>query len=278
MKEPQKKKGRPSRLIEKPLDSISQIASKPIQSGGVGTPVRKKGDNVVYRSLRMYCNLHGFDYTYCTKSIHGKGLYKGVAFEYVPELLWLFNNNYRQYAIYNGEPREHFTIESPFDEKTIDSERNTRRKGWNMIQRYTPEELSVILETGSSSPVYLSEEKRHPLQTKAELFGGTYDSYKGVVYFPKTKEVKNLKKGDWVICSNGKIAIYGTLSDVLKRVSMKYTELAYKALESKLEPFKNKIDVYHLETLEDWQALNEYFRLSKVKEVSQIVFKDTQYN
>ena len=262
MTETRKKRGRPFTNKYTPL-------TKPLSDEGLdlvdyaNRPVnccRIVGEPYIYRSpnvMGMLNKERKFDGRYLTKCLNEGKDYMGYKVEYAPEYNSYFD---MQPIVFLDENKLNFsrTIEQ------VDSNTGNilpikytigERKHIPWYERYTPEQLKVIMTTGSCEVAYDSsfESVKEPTERDTALR-------------PIQKEA-DIKLGDFVLLSYGKIATYGTFTSVLKRSSMTSWQLSENVLETKLGTNKSNIRVYHLYNEEEYNRfMRDLRKIRKLRE------------
>lgn len=257
-----KRKSRPNaekcQPLTKPLSDegldLVDYANRPVSS------CRIVGEPYIYRSPNVMGLLNKerkFASVYLTKCLNEGKKYRGYEIERTPEYDSYFD---MQPIVFLEENKLNFsrTIEQ------VDS--NTgyilpikytigERKHIPWHERYTPEQLKLIMETGSAEVPYTSDfvSVKEPTEQDAALL-------------PIQKEA-DIKLGDFVLLVYGKIATYGTFTSVLKRSNMTSWELSENVLETKLGTNKSSVRVYHLYNEEEYNRFMRDLReIRKLRE------------
>lgn len=240
-------------LSDEGLDLVD-YANRPVRS------CRIVGEPYIYRSPNVMGLLNKerkFGSVYLTRCLNEGKKYRGYEIERTPEYDSYFE---MQPIVFLDENKLNFS-------RTIEQvDTNTgnilpikytigERKHIPWHERYTPEQLKVIMETGSAEVPYTSDfvSVKEPTERDTALR-------------PIQKEA-DIKLGDFVLLSYGKIATYGTFTSVLKRSSMTSWELSENVLETKLGTNKSKVRVYHLYNEEEYNRFMKDLReIRKIRE------------
>jgi hypothetical protein len=257
-----KRKSRPNtekyQPLTKPLSDegldLVDYANRPVRS------CRIVGEPYIYRSPNVMGLLNKerkFGSVYLTRCLNEGKKYRGYEIERTPEYDSYFD---MQPIVFLEENKLNFsrTIEQ------VDSNTGNiipikytigERKHIPWYDRYTPEQLKVIMETGSAEAPYTSDfvSVKEPTERDTALR-------------PIQKEA-DIKPGDFVLLSYGKIATYGTFTSVLKRSNMTSWELSENVLETKLGTNKSNIRVYHLYNEEEYNRfMRDLRKIRKLRE------------
>lgn len=260
--ETKKRKGRPNtekyQPLTKPLSDegldLVDYANRPVSS------CRIVGEPYIYRSPNAMALLNKerkFDSGYLTKCLNEGKNYRGYEIERTPEYDSYFD---MQPIVFLDENKLNFsrTIEQ-VDSNTGDilpiKYTIGERKHIPWYDRYTPEQLKIIMETGSAEVPYNSDfvSVKEPTERDTALL-------------PVKKEA-DIKLGDFVLLSYGKIATYGTFTSILKRSNMTSWELTENVLETKLGTNKSNVRVYHLYNEEEYNRfMKDLQKIRKLRE------------
>lgn len=240
-------------LSDEGLDLVD-YANRPVNS------CRIVGEPYIYRSSYVMALLNKereFASGYLTICLNEGKKYRGYEIERTPEYDRYFD---MQPIVFLDENHLNFT-------RTIEQvDSNTgnilpikytigerRHIPWH--ERYTPEQLKIIMETGSDEVAYTSDfvSVKEPTERDTALR-------------PIQKEA-DIKLGDFVLLSYGKIATYGTFTSVLKRSNMTSWELSENVLETKLGTNNSNVRVYHLYNEEEYNRFMKDLRqIRKLRE------------
>lgn len=240
-------------LSDEGLDLVN-YANRPVSS------CRIVGEPYIYRSPNVMGLLNKerkFASVYLTKCLNEGKKYRGYEIERTPEYDSYFE---MQPIVFLDENKLNFS-------RTIEQvDTNTgnilpikytigERKHIPWHERYTPEQLKVIMETGSAEVPYTSDfvSVKEPTEQDTALR-------------PIKKEA-DIKLGDFVVLVYGRITTYGTFTSVLKRSNMTSWELSENVSETKLGTNKSKVRVYHLYNEEEYNRFMKDLReIRKLRE------------
>ena len=268
MTQTKRKKGRPSNTKYQPLTKpltdegidLLAYANRPVNS------LRIVGEPYIYRTpnvMGMLNKERNFDGIYLTKCLNDERDYMGYTLERTPEYDKYFQ---MQPVIFLDENHLNFSrIIEQVDPNTgniLPIKYNIgERKHIPWHERYTPEQLKVIMATGSDEVPYDSsfQSVGEPTEEDSALRA--------------VEKEANIKLGDFVLLSYGKIATYGTFTSVLKRSNMTSWEMTENVLETKLGTNNSNVRVYHLHNEEEYNRLMKDLREIRKLRERKIVMK-----
>ena len=257
-----KKRGRPSTNkyipLTKPLSDegldLVDYANRPVNS------CRIVGEPYIYRSPNVMAMLNKerkFDSRYLTKRLNEGKAYMGYEIERTPEYDNYFD---MQPIVFLDENKLNFsrTIEQ------VDSNTGNilpikytigERKHIPWYERYTPEQLKVIMATGSCEVAY-----------DCDFVSVKEPTERDTALRPIQREA-DIKLGDFVLLVYGRIATYGTFTSVLKRSSMTSWQLSENVLETKLGTNNSNVRAYHLYNEEEYNRfMSDLRKIRRIRE------------
>lgn len=263
-----KRKGRPKankcQPLTKPLTDegldLMKYVNRPVNS------CRIVGEPYIYRSPNAMGMLNAerkFDPIYLSKCVSKGEDYMGYKVERTPEYDSYFE---MQPIVFLDENKMNFsrTIEQ-VDTNTgniLPIKYNIgERKHIPWFERYTPEQLKVIMATGSCEVAY-----------DCDFVSVKEPTERDTALRPIQKEA-DIKLGDFVLLSYGKIATYGTFTSVLKRSSMTSWQLSENVLETKSGTNKSNVRVYHLYNEEEYNRFMKDLRQIRKQREQKIFMK-----